>query len=202
MANKRPSVWDRQKNWLRKHSEIPNWVSVAIGGAALILAAIQIYQGSVMIADKDEEQRPRLSLRIELEPIDAPTKYRIIAPLEIGGTTDARRVMAKDYVTSDKPGQRDYISAIDVDWDGREGHLLGDVSSTEEGRRITAQPLSQPHIKTILSTEESLYIIVRLEYCDVTDNCYYFMRCAEVGNSELFQALVYCGTRLGHLTRD
>ena len=106
------------------------------------------------------------------------------------------------YVTSDKPSQRDYISAIDVDWDGREGHSLGDVSSTEIGRRITAQPLSQQQIKTILSAEESLYIIVRLEYCDVNDDCYYFIRCAEVGNIELFQALVYCGTRLGHLMRN
>lgn len=202
MDDERPRKWDCLKNWLHKHSEIPNWASLAIGGFVLVLIAIQTYQGWVTIGDRAEQLRPRLSLRIELERIDNPAGFRIIAPLEVGGTTGARRVTLKNYFTADKPRQRDYISAIDVDWNSREGHLLGDVSSTEIGRRAVTAPLSQQQIKTILSKEESLYFVVRLEYCDAQDSCYYFMRCAEVGDTGFVSALVYCGTRSGHLTRD
>ena len=199
MDDERPRKWDRLKNWLHKHSEIRKWALVAIGGFGLVIVAIQTW---VTIGDRAEQQRPRLSLRIELEQIDDPAGFRIIAPLEIGGTTGARRVVLKNYVTSDKPRQRDYISAIDVDWNSREGYLLGDVSTTEVGRRFVATYLSQQQIKTILSTEESLYFIARLEYCDIQDDCYYFMRCAEVGDTGFVEALVYCGTRSGHLMRD
>ena len=143
MDDKRLRKWDRLKNWLHKHSEIPNWALVAIGGVGLVIAVIQTYHGWVTIGDRAEQQQPRLSLRIELEQIDDPAGFRIIAPLEIGGTTGARRVVLKNYVTSDKPRQRDYISAIDVDWNSREGHLLGDVSTTEVGRRFVATHLSQ-----------------------------------------------------------
>ena len=164
MDDERPGKWGRLKNWLHKHSEIPNWALVAIGGLGLVTAGIQTYQGWVTIGDREEQQRPRLSLRIELEQIDDPAGFRIIAPLEIGGTTGARRVVLKNYVTPDKAGQRDYISAIDVDWNSREGHLLGDVSTTEVGRRFVGARLSQHQIKTIFSTEESLYFIARLLY--------------------------------------
>ncbi len=201
MDDERPRKRDRlkKKNWLLKHSEIPNW---ALAGFGLVFAAIQTYQGCVTIGDRAEQQRPRLSLQIKLEEIDDPAGFRIIAPLEIGGTTDARRVMVKNYFTWDKPGQRDYISAIDVDWNSREGNLLGDVSSTEVGRRVFAPALSQQQLKRIVSTEESLYFIWRLEYCNIQNDCYYFMRCAEVGNTGFVEALVYCGTRSGQLVRD
>ena len=199
MDDKRLRKWDRLRNWFHKQSEIPNWATVAIAIFMAVLTAINTW---VMIGDKAEQQRPRLSLRIELERIDDPAGFRIIAPLEIGGTTEARRVVLKNYVTSDKPRQRDYFSAIDVDWNSREGHVLGDVSPTEVGRRLVAAPLSRQQIKTILSREESLYFIARLEYCDIQDDCYYFIRCAEVGNTGFVEALVYCGTRTGHLMRD
>ena len=79
--------------------------------------------------------------------------------------------MARNYVTSDKPGQRDDISAIDVDWNSRKGRFLGDVSSSEEGRRPFAKPLSRQQIGTIVFTEKSLYIMVRLEYDDTKNDC-------------------------------
>ena len=199
MDDERPRTRDLLRNWLHKHSEIPNWVLVCIGVCGLVFTFIQTYHGWVTIDDIAERQRPRLSLRIELAQVDKPAGYRITAPLEIGGTTVARRVMFKNYVTRDKPRQRDYISAIDVDWNSRDGHLLGEVSTTEVGRRLLGQPLSKQQIKTILSTEESLYFIARLEYCDIQDDCYYFMRCAELGDTGFVQVLVYCGTRSGDL---
>ncbi|MDE0149520.1 MAG: hypothetical protein OXM58_14205 [Rhodospirillaceae bacterium] len=202
MDNERPRKSNRLKNWLQKHSAIPNWALVAIGCLALVFAAIQTYQGWVTIRDRNEQQRPRLSLRIQLERIGDPAGIRIVAPLEIGGTTSAQRVVLKNYVTSDKPKQRDYISAIDVNWNNREGHFLGDVSTTEVGRRFVAPPLSRQQIKTIISADKSLYFIARLEYCDINDYCYYFMRCAEIGDSGFVQALVYCGTRSGRLAKD
>ena len=202
MDDERPRKWDRLNNWLRKNSEIPNWASVGIGGFVLVLVDIQTYHSCVTIRDRAEQQRPRLSLRIELEKIDDPAGFRIVAPLEIGGTTDARRVTLKNYLASDKPRQPDYISAIDVDWNSREGHLLGDVSTTEEGRRFLTPPLSRQRLETIVSTEESPYVIARLEYCDIQDDCYYFMRCAELGRTESGKVLVYCGTRSGRLMRD
>ena len=201
MDDERPRKRDRLKNWLLKYSEIPNWALV-IATVGLVFTAMQTYQGYVTIGDRAEQQRPRLSLQIKLEEIDDPAGFRIIAPLEIGGTTDARRVMVKNYLTWDKTGQRDYISAIDVDWNRREGNLLGDVSTTEVGRQVSAALLSQQQLKRIVSTEESLYSIWRLEYCSIQNDCYYFMRCAEVGNTGFVSALVYCGTRSGHLVRD
>ena len=100
MDDKRLRKWDRLRNWFHKQSEIPNWATVAIAIFMAVLTAINTW---VMIGDKAEQQRPRLSLRIELERIDDPAGFRIIAPLEIGGTTEARRVVLKNYVTSDKP---------------------------------------------------------------------------------------------------
>ena len=202
MADERLRKREHVKNWLLKHSEIPNWVSVGIGALMLILVAIQTYQGSVMISDRAEQQRPRFSLRLHLEKIDDPVGFRIVAPLEIGGTTAARRVTFKNYVTSDQPRQSDYISSIELDWENREGHVVGDVSPTEEGRRFDTALLSRKQLETIVSTEESLYFIARLEYCDIQDNCYYFMRCAELGDTGFVGVLTYCGTRLGHLMRD
>ena len=133
--------------------------------------------------------------------MDDPAGFQIVAPLEVGGTTDARRVTVKAYITSDEPGQRNYISVIDLDWKSRKGQLLGDVSTTEVGRRIYTPPLSKQQLKTIAATKTSLYFIARLEYCDIRDNCYYFMRCAEIGDTGFVQALVYCGTRSGSLER-
>ena len=202
MDDNRPRQQGRLTNWLRSHSEVPNWALVVIGVVGLILGGIQAYQGLVTIRDRAEQQRPRLSLRIELEQIDEPAGFRIVSPLEIGGTTDARRVMVKNYVTSDKPGKRDYISAIDVDWNSRKGHFLGDVSTSEERRRLIAEPLSRQQIKTILSTEESLYFIARLEYCGMRGDCYYFMRCAEMSGTGHPEVLVYCGTRSDLLMRS
>ena len=199
MDDERVRKRDHLQNWLRKHSEFLNWVLVCVGGMTLVLVIIQTYYGWVAIGDRAEQQRPRLSLRIELEHIDDPAGHRIVMPLEIGGTTTARRVIAKNYVTSAQPRQRDYLSSVDLHWASRDGHKIGDVLPTEVGRRIVADPLSRQQIKTILSTEESLYFIGRLEYCDIEDDCYYFMRCAEVGDTGFAQALVYCGTRSGRL---
>ena len=202
MHDEHPRKLFRLKNWLRKHSEIPNWILVIISALGLVFVGMQTYHGWLTIGDRDKQQRPRLSLRIELETLDDPVGVRFIAPLEIGGTTDARRVVVKNYVTSDKPRLHDYVSAIDVDWNSREGHLLGDVSTTEVGRRVVGAFLTQHQIGTILSKEESLYFVARLEYCDNQDNCYFFMRCAEVGDTGFVHALVYCGTRSGRLTRN
>lgn len=73
--------------------------------------------------------------------------------------------------------------------------MIGDVSLTEVGRRFVTVPLSRKQIKTILSTDESLYFIARLECCDSQDNCYYFMRCAEF-SSRFVNVFAYCGTRV------
>ena len=199
MDDERARKWDRLQNWLRKHSEFLKWVLACVGVMTLVLLITQTYFGWVAICDRAEQQRPRLSLRIELEHIDDPAGHRIVMPLEIGGTTTARRVIVKNYVASAQPRQRDYLSSIDLHWDSREGHNIGDVLPTEVGRQIVGVPLSQQQIKTILSTEESLYFIGRLEYCDIEDDCYYFMRCAEVGDTGFARPLVYCGTRSGRL---
>ena len=199
MDDERPRKWGRLKEWTSENSVLLNFCMVCLMFA---LTGIQTYQGWVAISDRAEQQRPRLSLQIKLEKIDDPTRFRILAPLEIGGTTDARRVVVKDHVTPDKPKQSDYISAVDLDWNSREGHLLGDVSPMEREREIYGKTFSQQHTKTILSTEESLYFVARLEYCDIQDNCYYFMRCAELGDTRFGRMVTYCGTRSGRLTRD
>ena len=184
MNDKRQRRWDRIKDWLRENS---NWalgggvLTLVLGVLALVLAGVQTYQGRVAIGNMAEQQRVRLSFGIGLEEIDDPVGIRIVMPLEIGGATIARHVTFKNYVTSDQPRQRDYISSVDVDWDSRDGDSIGDVDPTEKGRRIVGQALSPKQIETIISKEESLYFIARLEYCDIQRDCHYFMRCAELG---------------------
>ena len=68
------------------------------------------------------------------------------------------------------------------------------MASTEKDRQFSSLLLQQ-NFDIIDSKEESLYYIGRLEYCDLQDNCYYFMRCAELGNTEFIGMLPYCGTR-------
>ena len=196
MKEERPIKRGRLKEWLHENSVLLNFL---VFWPTVVLTAIQTYQNSVAIRYQAEQQRPRLSLGIELEPIDEPKGIRFIAPLQIDGTTVARRVMLKNYYTFDQPRLRDYISSIDVDWENREGHIIGDMSPTEEKRRLISAFLTRKQLERILSPEESLYFIARLEYCDTQDNCYYFMRCAEVGDTGVIEALVYCGTRSDRL---
>ncbi len=182
------------KEWLNENSVLLNLGMLCL---MFFLAAIQTYYYWVASSDRAAQQRPRLSFQIHLERIDDPTGFRIVMPLEIRGTTVARRVTLKNYVTSDQPRQRDYLTSIEVDWDSREGDVIGDVSPTETDRQLSTPLLSQKRLETIISTEESRYVIARLEYCDLQDNCYYFMRCAELGDTGFVGVLSYCGTRLG-----
>lgn len=149
-----------------------------------------------------EQQRARLSFRIELEETEVrgETAFRIVCPIEIGGTTEARRVRFKNYVSTGQPGHRQYISSVDVDWENRVAHDLSDVSPTEIGRQFVAEPLSRQQIATIVSENDSLYVVARLEYCDIYGDCRYFMRCAELGNGS--QLVTYCGTRIGDLKSE
>ena len=148
-----------------------------------------------------DQQRARMSFRVELEEIDdVQTGFRIVAPLEIGGTTVARQVRIKNYVTAGVPGQRQYLDSLALDWSQREFHLLTDVAPTEVGRRFVTPVLSQTRLETVVSGEESLYFVGRLEYCDIYGACRYFMRCAEFG--QLPGVIAYCGTRIGSLDED
>ena len=188
-----------KKSWLRSRSQIPNWILLTAG---LLIAVVQTYLGWLVYSDSREQHRPKISFGLELETVDDPAGFRIVAPIEIGGVADARRVASKNYIASGKPGQRDYISTIDLDWSRREGHFIGDISSTEKDRRIVSQAITgqtSKHVATILDPETSLYTVIRVEYCDGRNKCYYFMRCAEIGNHDFVSALVYCGTRLGEM---
>ena len=149
-----------------------------------------------------EQQRARLSFRVDIEEIEDqdPATFRIVCPLEIGGTTEARRVMFKNYYSVGPPRQQQYMSSVDVNWDTRDGHTLSDVSPTEKDRRFVAAPLNRQQLATIVSEQESLYFIARLEYCDIYGKCRYFMRCAELGNRP--DIVTYCGTRIGDLADD
>ena len=175
--------------WLGNKS-VPNWILVVVGVLSVVGLAVQVQQGWDASGDRAEQQRARLSLRIELQEIEdgdqvaevvgSNTPFRIVAPLEIGGLTDARGVVFKHHVSTGAPKQRD-VSSVDVDWSSREGHWIGDVSPTEVGRQVVTEPLSRQRVETMLSQEASLFIVARLEYCDVYGHCHYFMRCAEFG---------------------
>ncbi len=145
-----------------------------------------------------DQQRARMSFRVELQQIDdAQTGIRIVCPFEIGGTTEARKVQFKNYVSEGIPGQRQYLDSLDMDWKKRKAHPLSDVAPTEVGRRFVTSVLSQMRLKTVVSREKSLYFVGRLEYCDVYGSCRYFMRCAEFGYQP--GVISYCGTRVGDL---
>ena len=115
--------------------------------------------------------------------------------------TDARGVTLKNYYGIGRPRQTQYISFANVDWGQREAHLLSDVSPTEEGRRFVADPLSSQQLAVIVSQQQSLYVIARLDYCDIYGECRYFIRCAELGNRP-GGIVTYCGTRVGQLNDD
>ena len=84
---------------------------------------------------------------------------------------------------------------------GGRRHELNDVAPTEVGRRfISSDVLSQARLKAVISRQESLYFVARLEYCDVYGACRYFMRCAELGHQP--GVITYCGTRIGDLAED
>ena len=145
-----------------------------------------------------DQQRARMSFRVELEQIDdVQTGIRVVCPIEIGGTTDARQVRFKNYVSVGVPGQRQFLDSLALDWNKRESHPLTDVAPTEVGRQFVTPVLSQARLRTIVSGEESLYFVGRLEYCDVYGACRYFMRCAEFGHQP--RVITYCGTRVGDL---
>ncbi|MDE0391031.1 MAG: hypothetical protein OXI57_03050 [Rhodospirillales bacterium] len=145
-----------------------------------------------------DQQRARISFRVELEQIDdVQTGVRVVCPIEIGGTTEARQVRFKNYVTVGVPGQQQFLDDLALDWNKREFHALADVAPTEVGRRFVTRVLSQDRLRAIVSGEESLYFVGRLEYCDVYGACRYFMRCAEFGQQPGVTS--YCGTRVGDL---
>ena len=54
-----------------------------------------------------------------------------------------------------------------VDWEERDAHELNDLSPTETGRRFVADPLPQQQLAVVVSPQQSLYFIARLEYCDI-----------------------------------
>lgn len=175
--------------WLGRKS-VPNWLLVVLGLASVVGLGIQVRQGGEAGEDRVEQQRARLSLRMHIEPIEDGDRvpevigdampFRIVTPIEIGGMTDAREVVFKHHVSTGAPRQLD-LTSIDVDWNAREGHSLGDMSATEVGRRVVTDPLSREHVETIWSGEASLFVVARLEYCDIYGACHYFMRCAELG---------------------
>ena len=198
MDDERPRKWDRLKEWTSENSVLLNFCMVCL---MFTLTGIQTYQGWVAISDRAEELRPRLSFQMKLERIGNPTKFRIVMPLEIGGTTDARRVTLKSYFRFDKPRQRDYLSYFDIPWDSLMEQPENDVAPTERERKFMAPILSPTHLERIRSKEESYYFLARLEYCDSQDNCYYFMRCAELGDTGFVDTLAYCGSRSGRLER-
>ena len=145
-----------------------------------------------------DQQRARVSFRVELEQIkDVQTGIRVVCPIEIGGTTEARQVHFKNYVSSGIPGQRQFLDSLTLDWNQRESHPLTDIAPTEVGRQFVTPVLSQTRLRTVVSKEESLYFVGRLEYCDVYGACRYFMRCAEFGHQP--GVISYCGTRVGNL---
>ena len=148
-----------------------------------------------------DQQRARMSFRVELQQIDdVQTGIRIVCPFEIGGTTEARKVKFKNYVSQDALGQRQYLDSLELDWKKRESHPLSDVDPTEVGRQFVTPVLSQTRLKAVVSREESLYFVGRLEYCDIYGRCRYFMRCAEFGHQP--GVISYCGTRVGDLGED
>ena len=71
-----------------------------------------------------EQQRARLSFRVELEQIEDSSQagFRMILPIEIGGMTEARRVRLKNYFGIGRPRQSQYISFANIDWDQRDAH--------------------------------------------------------------------------------
>ena len=145
-----------------------------------------------------DQQRVRLSFRVELDQIDdVQIGIRIVCPLEIGGTTEASQVRFKNYVSTGGPGQRRYLESLGIDWSQRESHKLRDVAPTEVGRQFVSAVLSQKRLRTVVSRQDSLYFVGRLEYCDVYGDCRYFMRCAELGYQP--GVVTYCGTHVGSL---
>ena len=149
-----------------------------------------------------DQQRARLSFRLHIQQIEDqdPPAFRIVSPFAIGGTTEARRVVFKNYYSVGPSGQQQYMDSVDLDWDTREGHPLSDVSPTETDRRFVAAPFTPQQLATIVSEEQSLYFIGRLEYCDIYGVCRYFMRCAEMGNRP--NLVSYCGTQIGDLADE
>ena len=148
-----------------------------------------------------DQQRARLSFRVELEEIDdVQTGIRVVCPFEIGGTTEARQVRFKNYVSEGAPGHRQHLDDLALDWNLRESYPLSDVDPTEEGRRFITPVLSPARMRAIVSQKESLYFVGRLEYCDIYGICRYFMRCAELGYQP--RVISYCGTRVGNLDEN
>ena len=146
-----------------------------------------------------EQQRARLSFRVHVEEVNDqdPAIFRVVSPFVIGGTTEARKVVFKNYISVGQPRQQEYLRSIDLDWDARDGHPLSDVSPTETDRRFVGAPLTREQLATIASRKNSIYFVGRLEYCDIYGECRYFMRCAELGS---YPSLVtYCGTQIGNL---
>ena len=101
-----------------------------------------------------DQQRARMSFRVELEQIDdVQTGIRVVCPIEIGGTTEARQVHFRNYVSVGAPGQRQYLDSLALDWHLRESHPLADVAPTEVGRQFVTPVLSQTRYKVCRFSE-------------------------------------------------
>ena len=196
MSEERPRKRERLKEWLHENSVLLNFLVL---WPTVVLTAIQTYQNSVALRNEAEQHRPRLSLRMQLEEIDNPTRFRVSMPLDVSGTTEARHVTLKASAFFDQSGQHDYLSSIEVDWESIKGRPEGDIFPAARERRFTGPILSPTGMERIRSKEESYYFIARIEYCDSQDNCYFHMNCAEVGNTQSIDPLEYCGQLSGRL---
>ena len=212
---------DRKKRCRLSSTSAASWVSAIGSLALLILIVLQInltrvamqegsdqFQETIKeVRDQShtfsrilmEQQRARLSFKIQVEQVEEGDEkiFRIVSPIEIGGLTEGRNVRFQNYFAFGSPNQRQYLSSVNINWAEREGHDLNDISPTETGRQFVAAPLTRQQLVNIVSLEQSLYFIARLEYCDIYDECRYFMRCAEVGKK--FSLVTYCGTVIGDL---
>ena len=146
-----------------------------------------------------EQQRSRLSFSIDIERIETgdQSNYRFYFPLQIGGTTEARNVRYMTYSNYAPSFQRQYIDSVEVDWLQRTVNKIGDVSPTEQGKRLESAALTLEQISANISSEQSLYVVGRLEYCDIFGDCRFFMRCVEVRS--VFESVTNCGTQIGDL---
>ena len=129
MSEERPRKWDGWNVLLLGFLVVigfaqtyQSYVAIKQGQAAIKQGEAAIKQGEMANRDRAEQMRPRLSFQIRLPKIDDPAKFLVVAPIEIGGITGARNVTFKTYLTPDRPGQRDYLYSIKVDWDRIERH--------------------------------------------------------------------------------
>ena len=212
--------------WMRDNDHLAPWISAF---AALVLLVIVFYQTTsansalrestenfnttIELVNRHattfdrlvrELERPQISFAINLEEFKNESEivdYRIVMPLAITGTTQATNAIFKNYKTTRDLNSPFTIDSIDVVWEERQGHDIGTISPGEINRRLMGDPLSNDLLVPVAELKSSLFIVGRLEYCDIWDSCYFYMRCARIGASRnpRNNILSYCGTRSGEL---